>query len=109
MSDKIDWRTLKVGEHVTVTFDAVVSVADFAHAKFAIVDDGTTTHMAARELGKATITKKEQPLKVGDTVDVKSGNGRSPGKILAVDDDQAWVKWTDGSRGQWPVERLQCL
>lgn len=68
MSDKIDWRTLKAGEHVTVTFDAVVSDI---HDGLWVIAEGSPampTRFLVAEADKATITKKEQPLKVGDRV-----------------------------------------
>ena len=52
MSDKIDWRTLKVGEHVTVTFDAVVS--DIHDGLWVIAEGSpampTLAHMAKAHL-----------------------------------------------------------
>lgn len=68
MSDKIDWRTLKVGEHVTVTFDAVVSRLDDGLWVIAEGSPAMPTRFLVAEADKATITKKEQPLKVGDRV-----------------------------------------
>jgi len=70
MTDKIDWRTLKVGEHVTVTFDATVTRVSDSQTYVSFTDaktdnDGTLDRAI---LDKATITKKEQPLKVGDRV-----------------------------------------
>ena len=68
MSDKSDWRTLKAGEHVTVTFDAEVQDTGDGFASFSLVGGAIVTTLDAAELDKATITKKEQPLKVGDRV-----------------------------------------
>ena len=49
-----------------------------------------------------------RPLEAGDRV-IPVGKTLNPpgGKILAVDDHYAWVKWPDDSRGTWPLSDLQ--
>ena len=100
MSDKIDWRTLKVGEHVTVTFDAVVSDI---HDGLWVIAEGSPampTRFLVAEADKATITKKEQPLKVGDRVlDGADTFVGGPGTVLGIDGDDVWVRWDDPQIG----------
>ncbi len=94
MSDKIDWRTLKVGEHVTVTFDAVVSDI---HDGLWVIAEGSPampTRFLVAEADKATITKKEQPLEVGDRV--SSVFGTNLATVIAMHDGHVWVEHDKG-------------
>jgi hypothetical protein len=94
MSDKIDWRTLKIGEHVTVTFDAEVADTGDGFASFGLVGGTIVTTMDAAELDKATITKKEQPLKVGDRVSPVFGTNLAT--VIAMHDGHVWVEHDKG-------------
>ena len=48
--------------------------------------------------------RAQRPFKVGDTV--VYDRHRQRGVIIAIDDDEAWVRWASGVRSVWHLSSL---
>lgn len=53
----------------------------------------------------AIVSVEPRPLQVGDRVEPHCGG--FPGNIVAIDGDEAWVRWGDDSRGTWRLTKLR--
>ncbi len=55
---------------------------------------------------EVTFTKKEKPLAVGDVIKYDNYNGSKTATIMAIDDDQCWLKFSDGSHATWELDEV---
>lgn len=100
--------TLEAGKRYRVEFEAECVNADNNGAVLSIIE--WRKLFSDDELAAMTITEVERPLKVGDAVrHTASGDQSRHGVILAVDGDEAWVRWDSGYRGGYPLSHLTRL
>lgn len=55
---------------------------------------------------EVTFTKKVKPLAVGDVVRYDNHNESRTATVIAIDEDQVWLKFNDGSHATWDVDEL---
>lgn len=70
------------------------------------LDQGTTQFQKDEWDWEVTFTKKEKPLAVGDVVKYDDYNDSRIATIMAIDDDQCWLKFSDGSHATWELDEV---
>lgn len=78
-----------------------------------ITPEGVTTYSGSHKWFRSeewdmevTFTKKMKPLAVGDVIKYDNYDGSKTATIMAIDDDQCWLKFSDGSHATWELDEI---